>query len=68
MESIKFLVPNISCMHCTMHIKQDLSQLDGVDEVDAVVETKEVTVDFDLPATKEGIIARLTEINYPPAI
>ncbi|MCJ7694990.1 MAG: heavy-metal-associated domain-containing protein [Anaerolineaceae bacterium] len=67
METITFIVPNISCGHCTMHIKQALSQIDGVEEVEASIESKEVTVEFVKPASKEKLINTLTEINYPPA-
>jgi copper chaperone len=68
METITFHVPNISCMHCTMHIKNALSELDGVEVVAATVETKQVTVEFIPPATKEKIIEVLREINYPPEV
>jgi len=68
METVTFHVPNISCMHCTMHIKNALSELDGVDDVEATVDTKQVTVEFNPPATKEKIIEVLREINYPPAL
>jgi copper chaperone len=68
METITFHVPNISCMHCTMHIKNALSELDGVEDVAATVETKQVTVEFIPPATKEKIIEVLREINYPPEV
>jgi len=50
-----------------MHIKQALSQVDGVEEVEASIESKEVTVEFVEPASKEKLINTLTEINYPPA-
>lgn len=66
METITFSVPNISCSHCTMHIKQALSQLEGIEEVEASVENKEVTVEFNSPVDQDKIVAILTEINYPP--
>lgn len=68
MEKITFHVPNISCMHCTMSIKKAISELDGVEDVDAIVDTKQVTVEFNPPATKEKIIEALREIHYPPAV
>ena len=68
METITFHVPNISCMHCIMSIKNALSELDGVEDVEATVDTKQVTVEFNPPTTKEKIIELLREINYPPTL
>jgi copper chaperone CopZ len=43
----------------------ELSDLEGVKDVKADLETKQVTVTFDAPATEELIINTLAEINYP---
>ena len=59
-------VPDISCGHCVMTIQREVSELAGVRKVDASQETKLVTIEWDAPATWEGIRALLTEINYPP--
>ncbi len=65
MEEVRFNVPNISCMHCTMRIKQHLSQIEGVDEVEASVEERDVLVRFEQPATESQLLEALEEINYP---
>ena len=62
-----FRVPNVSCNHCVMTIKRELGELEGVVGVNGDVETKTVTVEWESPATWEGIKALLTEINYAPA-
>ncbi|MBE0688933.1 MAG: heavy-metal-associated domain-containing protein [Anaerolineae bacterium] len=67
MESKTFVVPNISCGHCVMSIKNEVSELAGVSSVEADRETKQVTVKWDAPASWEKIQALLSEINYPPA-
>lgn len=67
MPSKTFEVPNISCHHCTMTIQREVGELDGVQRVQADVETRQVTVEWDTPASWEQIKALLTEINYPPA-
>jgi copper chaperone len=67
MTSKTFNVPNITCNHCVMTIKRELGELEGVASVTGDVETKTVTVEWDSPATWEGIKSLLTEINYPPA-
>jgi copper chaperone len=67
MESKTFSVPNISCGHCVMTIKRELSDLDGVTSVDGDVESKTVTVAWTAPASEDGIKTLLAEINYPAA-
>jgi copper chaperone len=62
-----FSVPNISCGHCVMTIERELGELAGVESVAADADTRTVTVEWDSPATWEGIKSLLTEINYPPA-
>ena len=58
-------VANISCMHCVHTIKTELSDLAGVQSVEADQDTKLVLVKFDAPATPDQIEALLAEINYP---
>jgi len=67
MSSKTFEVPNISCGHCVMTIKNEVSDLAGVKTVAADQATKVVTVEWDAPATWDQIQALLVEINYPPA-
>jgi len=67
MQSKTFTVPNISCGHCVMTIKNEVGDLDGVVRVEADKDTKQVTVEWAAPATWDQIAALLTEINYPPA-
>ena len=67
MESKTFHVPNISCNHCVMTIKRELSELEGVKRVDGDAESKMVTIEWQPPVTWAEIESRLTEINYPPA-
>ncbi len=65
MKSVTYSVPNISCKHCTHTISMELSNLEGVSKVDADVDTKKVTILFDLPATETLLKDTLAEINYP---
>ena len=60
-----FIVPNISCGHCTRTIESELGELAGVTGVKAEVASKQVTVEWEEPATWENIRALLEEINYP---
>jgi len=65
MKSVTYSIPNISCNHCTHTITMELSDLEGVSNVDADVETRMVTVTFDDPATEQVLKDTLAEINYP---
>ena len=59
-------VPNITCGHCVMSIKEELSQIEGVKEVAGSPDNKNITVKWDLPATLDKIKKALIDINYPP--
>ncbi len=67
MQTKTFEVPNISCGHCVMTIQNEVSELPGVSKVQADQATRQVTVEWDTPATWDSIRALLEEINYPPA-
>jgi copper chaperone len=67
MTTVTYSIPNISCNHCTHTIKMEVSDLEGVQEVNAEVESKQATITFDAPASEEKIKALLAEINYPVA-
>ena len=66
-ERKTFQVPNIGCDGCVRTIKTEVSQISGVKQVDGVVDTKTVTVEWDTPATWQKIESTLKEIDYPPA-
>jgi len=65
MKTLTYAVPNISCGHCVMHIKQALSELKGVQSVEGDPKGKEIKVVFAEPTTDELIRSTLAEINYP---
>lgn len=67
MQSKTFTVPNISCGHCTHTIEMELNDLAGVKSVNADLQSKQVMVQWDDPATWDTIKNTLVEINYPPA-
>ena len=65
MEKQTLLIPNITCGHCVMSIKNELSELEGVKMVVGDPESKRVTVEWEPPATIEGIKNTLKQMNYP---
>lgn len=67
MAKITYFIPNISCGHCVHTIKTELEELAGVIQVDASQVNKEVSIEFQAPASEQQIKELLSEINYPPA-
>ena len=65
MKTMTVKVPNISCGHCVHTIKTEVGEVAGVKTVEADMQTKQVTIGFDDPATQESIKALLAEIDYP---
>ena len=65
MEKRTLSIPNISCGHCVMSIKTELSEIEGVRSVEGDPDTKSIAVEWDEPATLEMLKDRLNEINYP---
>jgi copper ion binding protein len=68
MTKLILQVENISCNHCVNTIEMELSELEGVDSVNANAEGKTVEISFSEPATEEMILDLLTEINYPATV
>ena len=67
MKTVTYSIPNISCNHCVHTIKTEVSEVEGVQSVNADAQTKQATITFDAPATEEKIVELLKEINYAPA-
>jgi copper chaperone len=43
-ETITYTVPAIHCAHCELSIREELSEVEGVDEIDVDLDAKLVTV------------------------
>lgn len=65
MSVTTYFVPAINCHHCVHTIQTEVSDLAGVHSVEANVQTKQVTITYEPPATTEKIEALLAEIAYP---
>ncbi len=65
METKTLSIPNISCGHCVMSIKNELGELDGVKRVAGDPQKKSITVEWESPVTLEQVETTLKEINYP---
>ena len=67
MTTITYSVPGIHCMHCTHTIEMELGEMEGISSVKAELDSKNVTIAFDAPASEDKIKALLAEIEYPVA-
>ncbi len=65
MATQSFNIPRISCGHCVMAIKNELSEMPGVQSVEGTPEDKTVVIAWDAPASEAAIRAKLQEIDYP---
>ena len=65
METHVFTIPNISCGHCGMAIKNELIEIQGVITVEGNPAEKQITVEWNAPLTLDKIQAILKDINYP---
>ena len=65
MEKQDFIIPNITCGHCVMAIKNELNEMDGIRAVDGNPESRTMHVEWDAPTTLALIKDKLQEINYP---
>ncbi len=65
MSTVIYSIPSINCGHCVHTIKSELSELEGVKNVEGDVAAKTIQIDFEAPASEETIKSLLKEINYP---
>jgi len=66
MQTIEYVVPNISCAHCVATIERVVKALPGVKSVAGEVDSQRVRVEYEPPATPEAIAAEMAEWEYPP--
>jgi copper chaperone len=65
-ETVVYTVPAIHCSHCAMSIREEVGEVEGVDEVDVDLDVKVVTIrgrDLDDAALR----AAIAEAGYEAA-
>lgn len=60
-----YIVPSISCGHCTATIERELSPLQGVERVGTNAQTKQVTIQAGNEEALREAESLLAEIGYP---
>jgi copper chaperone CopZ len=54
----------MTCGHCVASVTEEIGEIDGVEAVDAVLETGSVTVTSDAPLDRATVEAAVTEAGY----
>ena len=67
MNTNQMSIPAISCGHCKLTLEREVSELAGITKATVDVELKQLTVEFETPATLVQIQGLLQEIGYPAA-
>jgi copper chaperone len=65
-ETLSYTVPAIHCAHCGMSIREEVSEVEGVETVDVDIDTKVVTV-RGLELSDEKLRAAIEEAGYEAA-
>lgn len=65
-EAVTYSVPAINCDHCAMSIREEVSEVDGVDHVDVDLDAKVVTV-HGRELSDERLRAAIREAGYEAA-
>ena len=65
-ETVTYTVPAIHCAHCGMSIREEVSEVEGVEEVDVDIEAKVVTI-RGRELSDEKLRAAIQEAGYDAA-
>ena len=65
-ETITYTVPAIHCAHCAMSIREEVSEVEGVQDVDVDLESKLVTI-HGLALDDVALRAAIEEAGYEAA-
>jgi copper chaperone CopZ len=65
-ETITYTVPGIHCAHCGMSIREEVSEVQGVEEVDVDLDAKVVTI-RGRELSDERLRAAIGEAGYQAA-
>jgi len=65
-QTVTYSVPGIHCAHCGMSIREEVSDVEGVDAIDVDVDAKVVTV-HGRELSDERLRAAIEEAGYEAA-
>jgi len=64
MTEATYTVEGMTCGHCATSVREEVSELAGVRQVDVDVESGRVVVTSDTPLAAEAVSAAVTEAGY----
>jgi copper ion binding protein len=64
MAEASYTVEGMTCGHCATSVREEVSELEGVRQVDVDVESGRVTVTSDTPLATDAVAAAVTEAGY----
>jgi copper ion binding protein len=64
MAEATYTVEGMTCGHCATSVREEVSELDGVRQVDVDVESGRVTVTSETPLAADAVAAAVTEAGY----
>ncbi len=65
-ETVAYRVPAIHCDHCAMSIREEVSEVEGVEEIDVDLEAKVVTI-HGRELDDDALRAAIEEAGYEAA-
>ncbi|HET9461573.1 MAG TPA: heavy-metal-associated domain-containing protein [Gaiellaceae bacterium] len=65
-QTVAYSVPAIHCAHCAISIREEVSEVEGVEDVDVDLDTKVVTIKG-LELDDAGLRAAIAEAGYEAA-
>ena len=65
-ETVTYSVPAIHCGHCAMSIREEVSEVEGVENVDVDLDAKSVTIKG-LELDDDALRAAIAEAGYEAA-
>ncbi len=63
-EVSTWTVTGMTCGHCVASVKEEVGEIAGVENVDVVLETGQVTVTSDSPIDPTAMAAAVAEAGY----
>ena len=64
MTSTEYKVTGMTCAHCEMSVKEEVSQLDGVDNVQVSSSTGKLVITAPQPLDDAAVLAAVEEAGY----
>ena len=63
-ETSTYTVTGMTCGHCVASVTEEITELDGVESVDVVLESGQVTVTSSQPLDPAAVSAAVEEAGY----